>query len=631
MKKLTQFTFLLLASVPLSLAAQYYLEADGVLVIESESELTTSAFALETTVPGYKGDAYLRNIFELEGTGGFRKMSYPIRMANAGTYQLALRSRIGAGDDPTTANSSFIRLLDESGTPIEPVANQNVPANELWFEVHTTVLGAWNHESSNNEADPRSLAWQLEKGGKYTLEFSVRNRDHLVDRFILWNRGLHAFADTTTGKGTDETALDALLASSTGSGWVYDGDLTNPTDIFPLLDLVYNWQATRIVPHNNQGIIGWKHATFYTGVMELYRVNPDQKYIDFLTQISENNNWTMLEVNGDLWRHADNHLMGETFINLYLEDGETKPVRIAHVTEIFDRMLAQPWDGRRLYDWCDSLFMSPPVWAMMAALKNDDKYLDELSRLWWDSTDFLYHPEWNLYYRDSSYFNSVEANGKPTFWGRGNGWVVGGLVRLLDYMPQDYAGRGAFVDLFRDMSARLLSIQMASGGWPSSLLYPERYNFDTETSGTSFYVYGLAWGINNGILDRATYGPAVEKGWLEMNKYVTEEGGIQNIQTVGKEPGPVDTALDGREYGYGAFILAGIEMAEYYSASQGDSWLGYPVTEANGQRWADTTGFMGWLEITAAPYVYSQSLGGWAYIVETTDLQSGSWVYLFNN
>ena len=44
-------------------------------------------------------------------------------------------------------------------------------------------------------------------------------------------------------------------------------------------------------------------------------------------------------------------------------------------------------------------------------------------------------------------------------------------------------------------------LQKPDGYWPPSLLAPE--NSPAETSGTGFYVYGLAWGVNRGLLDAA--------------------------------------------------------------------------------------------------------------------------------
>ena len=57
---------------------------------------------------------------------------------------------------------------------------------------------------------------------------------------------------------------------------------------------------------------------------------------------------------------------------------------------------------------------------------------------WWRTSEYLYDKQENLYYRDSTYFDKREANGKKVFWGRGNGWVMGGLVRMLQYLPSNH-------------------------------------------------------------------------------------------------------------------------------------------------------------------------------------------------
>lgn len=624
---------LLLLGATLPALAQTHYEADGLLVMEAESQEPGSRFNLESSEPGYKGAGYFRGNLDLFNLGGVSAVTYPFFITDGGTYQFAFRSRIGHGTSSTEANDSFIRLVDADGNPLEPVPNENVLTSGSWYKVYMNVNGSWSHQASNKDNDPHSLSWNLQSGREYALELSVRSKDHLVDRLILWDTSRHNLASTLTGKGTNESAFNALEASAISNNRRPDGDFTNPDDILTILDLVYSWQAGNLEPHNNQSIIGWKHATFYTAVMKLYQATGNPAYRDLLTGIAEDHDWTMLEVNQALWRHADNHLIGETYINLHIEDGEQDPAQIAHVTSIFDRMISEPWSGRRLYKWCDALFMSPPVWAQLAALKGDATYLAELDRLWWDATDFLYNDEWKLFYRDASYFNSIEANGKPTFWGRGNGWVIGGLVRLLEYLPGDYEGRQAYVDLYLEMMDQLASLQMESGGWPASLLYPERYNFQTEMSATSFFVYGLAWGLNNGLLDHATYGPATEKAWLEMANYVNADGTIANIQVVGKEPGPVDDGADGREYGYGALILAGLEMAQYYNASLPTAtWSGFPVYAQDGGNWADTGSFMGWMEVSASPLLYSATLDGWIYMDEVPAIpESGSWVYIFRD
>ena len=48
----------------------------------------------------------------------------------------------------------------------------------------------------------------------------------------------------------------------------------------------------------------------------------------------------------------------------------------------------------------------------------------------WDiTTALLYDHSKHLYFRDASYLDQHEKNGEPLFWSRGNGWVMGGIVR----------------------------------------------------------------------------------------------------------------------------------------------------------------------------------------------------------
>src|SRR6185369_5890293 len=129
---------------------------------------------------------------------------------------------------------------------------------------------------------------------------------------------------------------------------------------------------------------------------------------------------------------------------------------------------------------------------------------------WWITSDYLYDREEHLYYRDSRYFKQREANGSKVFWGRGNGWVMGGLVRMLEYVPANHPSRGRFVQQFTEMSEKLLKLQQADGMWRASLLDPASYPLQ-ETSGTGLYTYALAYGVNQGLLDRARFEPAVRK------------------------------------------------------------------------------------------------------------------------
>lgn len=54
-----------------------------------------------------------------------------------------------------------------------------------------------------------------------------------------------------------------------------------------------------------------------------------------------------------------------------------------------------------------------------------------------------------------------------------------------------------------------------------------------------------------------------------------------------------------------------------------DTW----EIEASG--WTDTGDWMGWLYVTHAPWVFSDSLNGWIYIeADGFDAESGGWTYV---
>ena len=69
--------------------------------------------------------------------------------------------------------------------------------------------------------------------------------------------------------------------------------------------------------------------------------------------------------------------------------------------------------------------------------------------------DYLFDKEENLFYRDWRYFDKREANGKKVFWGRGNGWVLGGLVEILKELPKKDKNRKFYEELFVKLATRV--------------------------------------------------------------------------------------------------------------------------------------------------------------------------------
>jgi unsaturated rhamnogalacturonyl hydrolase len=315
---------------------------------------------------------------------------------------------------------------------------------------------------------------------------------------------------------------------------------------------VYEWQLANPVEINQRNVNLWARAAFYTGIMAAYSTTQRKEYLQQAVSWSEGRQWKL----GDRPRHADDHAPGQTYLELYLLKKD--PVRIAHTKSVLDAMLADPKPGREDWWWCDALFMAPPVLARLSAATGDKKYLDYMNNMWWDTTDFLFDQEAKLYYRDKNYIGKLNPNGKKIFWARGNGWVMGGTVRVLQYLPKNNKDRARYVNLLRTMAASVSRLQGEDGLWRPSLLDPQEVPIP-ETSSSGFFCYALAWGINNGYLERKTYLPVVKKAWQGLVGAVRADGKLGYVQAIGAAPAKL-TAEDNQEYGSGAFLLAASEM-----------------------------------------------------------------------
>ncbi|MDU0352619.1 glycoside hydrolase family 88 protein [Paraglaciecola aquimarina] len=197
----------------------------------------------------------------------------------------------------------------------------------------------------------------------------------------------------------------------------------------------------------------------------------------------------------------------------------------------------------------------------MSNITGDPKYFEYADKEFWATTDYLFSEKHHMYFRDSRYFTEVSDNGKPVFWSRGNGWVFAGLPLIIDDLPKDHPSRDKYISLFKRFASGLQAAQKADGYWAPSLLDPNKVK-TPETSGTGFITFGLAWGVNNGILTEDKYKTSVEKGWAALEKAVKPNGKVTWVQQVGKSPDPV-AEHETQFYGVGAVLLAASEMTKW--------------------------------------------------------------------
>jgi rhamnogalacturonyl hydrolase YesR len=334
-----------------------------------------------------------------------------------------------------------------------------------------------------------------------------------------------------------------------------------PATVLQLMEHVADWQLANPSAHEPTD---WTQAAGDAGMMALADISASPRFLEAMRKMADGNGWKL----GPRPYVADDHCVGQAYAELFFRFRD--PAMVAPMREQFDWVLAHPkkngldFDATRNPDrldrwsWCDSLFMAPPAWVRLSAATGAKAYLEFAVENWWQTSDFLYDRDEHLYFRDSTYFAKRETNGEKIFWSRGNGWVLAGLVRVLQYLPADHPAHPRFLRQYREMADRILRCQQPDGLWRSSLLDPKNYPLK-ETSGSGFYCYALAWGVNQGLLARPQFEPAVSNAWKGLAGCVTGEGRLTHVQPIGADPKRFDENAT-EIYGVGAFLLAGSEV-----------------------------------------------------------------------
>lgn len=342
--------------------------------------------------------------------------------------------------------------------------------------------------------------------------------------------------------------------------------LPDPQRVLALLDDTARAQIAQLrapIQLNTRGgvNVNWINAAFLTGLTRLTRVSPASDGASFMRDVAEHYNFASPGAQSQRGMvDADNLAIGELYEELYARSGE--PGEILPTRQRLDYNL--PWltltpaPQSLVWWWCDALFMAPPVLARMSAQTHDPSYLRAMDVQWWRASERLWVPADGLFLRDARFTDRRTKNGKRVYWSRGNGWVIAGIARVLESMPADFASRPRYVEMLRAMSASLARLQGRDGLWTTSLLDPED-PAGPETSGSAFFTYAMAWGINHDILDRKTYLPVVLRGWAGLVNAIQPDGMLGYVQRTGDQPVPTEAGEHGA-YGTGGLILAGLEV-----------------------------------------------------------------------
>lgn len=340
-------------------------------------------------------------------------------------------------------------------------------------------------------------------------------------------------------------------------------DLLSPDAAAALMKKVNAWQLANPycgVPEelasNNDT---WIRATWYTGVMAAYGATGDEGYLEQALRWSRMHEWKPApESDGG----ANLLTCTQTYLELYFikKDRAFIAPTIAWLDSGSPHTPtgAKVWylDGGGVY--ADSLYVGAPALAMLGNATGDGRYVGWMNAFFWDIYDKIFDPPSGLFYRDARFIGKRDENGRKIIWARANGWVLASLPRILTYLPAGDPDRGRYEALFRRMCAAIAERQQPDGLWRTNLDDAAEFPMP-ETSSTGFFCYGMAWGIRQGLLDRASFRPVVERAWIGLTGCVSPEGKVQWGQGPADQPESVKQE-ETQEYVAGAFLLAGSEI-----------------------------------------------------------------------
>ena len=331
----------------------------------------------------------------------------------------------------------------------------------------------------------------------------------------------------------------------------------------------------------------WTRAVYYEGLMALNAIDPQQRYIDYAMTWADFHKWTPR--NGVNTLDADDQCCGQTYVELAALKGGDQKALLANVIANLDHQMVTPNSKKQTstpkaktnvnslygwWTWIDAIQMAMPLYMQIANVTGEQKYRDHAMQMYrWTRNECgggLFNTKDGLWWRDADYVPPYkEKDGKNCYWSRGNGWVYAAIVRCMNQLSPKSKEYKELKKDFLLMSNGLLSCQHEDGFWHASLVSDADYP-TPEMTGTALFLYGMAWGIQQGLLKAKTYRPACDKAWQALASCVHNDGFLGWNQGTGKEPSagqPVtfDSVPDFEDYGTGCFLLG---ASEYYKLTR---------------------------------------------------------------
>ena len=306
----------------------------------------------------------------------------------------------------------------------------------------------------------------------------------------------------------------------------------------------------------------WTRGVYYEGLMALNEVVPEASYMEYVDKWGAFHKW---DVYGGKYTtiDADHQCCAQTYMARYNMIGGAE--KYTAIQKNFDNQIANV--APHCWTWIDAIQMAMPAFAMMTQITGDRKYLDYAMKSYLWTRDScgggLFNVSEGLWWRDKNFVPPYkESDGKNCYWSRGNGWVYAALCRTMSTLDKKDKYYKLLKKDYLAMTKALEKLQREDGFWNASLASQDYAG--PELSGTSLFLYGMAWGVNNGLLKRSKYQSLLDKAWKACASCVHDDGFLGYVQGSGDRPASSQPCTYVREpdfddYGLGCFLLGATE------------------------------------------------------------------------
>ncbi|MEO1441798.1 MAG: Ig-like domain-containing protein [Chloroflexota bacterium] len=231
-----------------------FLEENGLVIIEAESQPAAGDWNLKTAISGFTGSGYLQwdgnNFFDNPGND---VIEYKIRINNPGRYRFTMRSR-NPTSNGTEHNDLWLRFPDaeafygyKAGIDefVYPAGNGRGPGGsdqtpypegasaDGWLKAFMNTPNAWHWAAATSDGEGHLIYVEFERSATYTLQISGRSNLFIIDRLVLFDDALYtpASIEPTIRAETDCNGNPPL-------GVVSTAPVDNETDVWRARDFI---------------------------------------------------------------------------------------------------------------------------------------------------------------------------------------------------------------------------------------------------------------------------------------------------------------------------------------------------------------------------------------------------------